>query len=203
MNFGIDLIILLKTAITFALGAGIGYYFRVDRVTIREYERGLLFKHGKFKQELQPGKHYLGFGGKVNIIDMRQENYFVQQNILSSDNIHIGINITTRTKVENAYLAFTSSMDFRQDAHDLTRMAIKETGRKARTKTVIHHEDLFERRLTRRLAPRLKEIGIELVTVELIDANIPRSIQENIADSLDDLVTKKKGDKQKRVGFLK
>ena len=193
-------IILVKTAITFLMGFGVGFYFSLDRVTIRDYERGLLFKNGKFKKELKPGKHNIGWGGKANIIDLRQENYFVQQNILTSDNIHVGINITVRTRVKNAYRAFTSSMNFQQDTHDITRSVIKETGHKNKTKIILKNETLFERRLSERLIPRLEKIGMELVNIELIDAQIPRSLQESIADDLDDLV-KKKEDKKKKVGF--
>lgn len=203
MIFGIEPIILLKTAITFALGFVVGFYFRLDRVTVRDYERGLLFKNGKFKKELKPGRYNLGWGGKVNIIDMRQENFFVQQNILSSDNIHIGINITLRTRVKNPYKAFTSSMNFQQDTHDIARSVIKETGHKNKTKTILRHESLFEERLSARLIPRLQEIGMELISIELIDAEIPRSLQESMADDLPDLVKKKADKKNKKVGFLK
>jgi regulator of protease activity HflC (stomatin/prohibitin superfamily) len=198
--FVIDLVILLKTAGVFLLGMGAGFYFRIERITIREYERGLLFKNGSFKKELGPGRYNIGFGEKVNIIDVRQENYFVQQNILTSDNIHIGINITLRTRVADAYKAFTSSMNFQQDTHDLARSVIKETGHKNKTKTILKNESLFEQRLKTRLEPKLKAIGMELVNIEVIDAQLPRNLQESIAEDLGDL-TKKRNEKKKKVGF--
>lgn len=197
-----ELILLLKTATILILGMFVGFYFRAEKLTIREYERGLLFKNGTFKKELGPGRYNIAWNAKINLIDMRRENYFVKQNVLTSDNIHVGVNITVRTKVKDAYKAFTSSQDFRQDAHDLTRSIIKEVGHKTKVKTLIREEDKFEEKLKSPLNKELKEIGMELVRIELIDAQIPHSVQESIADSLDDLV-KTKEKKTKKVGFLK
>ncbi len=193
----IDPYLAVKLITIFAGGLAIGLLFPTAYITIREYERGLLFKRGKFIKQLTRGRYYLG-RSKVITIDMRPENYMVHQNILTSDNIHVGININVRTRVSDAYKAFTSSQNFQQDAHDISRSVIKEIGKSTTTKTVIKEDEKFEKKLETPLKKQLENIGMELVSIELIDANLPHSIQESIADSID---LAKKKPKAKKVGF--
>ena len=202
MNFfiSLDLPILLKIAGTFLLGMLTGYQFRNKRIIIRDYERGLLYKGGKFRRVLLPGSYNIKFGiRRVQIIDKRQDNYLVSQNILTLDNIHVGINVTVRTKVKDAHKAFISSQNFQQDTHDITRSVVKISGRKTKMKTLLNNEQRFEQRMRNRLRPKLDVIGMELVEVELIDVKIPHSIQESMEGAIDDLFAKK--DKNKKVGF--
>jgi regulator of protease activity HflC (stomatin/prohibitin superfamily) len=186
-------------SISFLIGFVLGTRYRVKQRVISEYERGLLFKRGSFKGTLNTGIYYQKWNQKIILIDMRQENFLVHQTILTSDNIHIGINITIRTRVLDPYKAFTSSQNYHQDTHDIARSLIKEIGKITTTKTLLKKDEIFERKLKEPLAKQLSDIGIELTNIELIDAQIPHSIQESIADSLEDLVKKKT--KTKKVGF--
>lgn len=191
--------ILLKTAATFILGMFVGFYFRVEKLTIREYERGLLFKNGKFIRLLEAGRHSIAWNSRVNIIDMRPETYMVHQNILTSDNIHIGINLKLRTKVAAPYKAFTSSQNFQHETHDLARSVIKEIGKTTSTKIIVKEDERFEKKLEKPLREALEAIGMELLGIELIDANLPHNVLESIANNID---LNKKKEKPKKVGFL-
>src|SRR5689334_6092496 len=84
---------------------GLIYALNLRQAIVLEYERGLLYRHGKFQRILLPGRHwYHRLTHTLYKLDMRARAVSILgQEVLSSDNIGIKISLAATFKIEDPY----------------------------------------------------------------------------------------------------
>src|SRR5262245_13988046 len=103
-------------------------------VVVREYERGLLYHHGKFVELLPPGRYRLwDWGGRqIDRVDIREVSQTVDaQEVLTSDKIGVRVTLIAQYRVADPILARHSVGDYTSQLHQDLQLTLREaiTGR--------------------------------------------------------------------------
>jgi regulator of protease activity HflC (stomatin/prohibitin superfamily) len=95
----------------------------LDGVTILEYERGLLYRGGKFERLLGPGRYRLWpFSGRqIVVVDIRRTHLMVDgQKVLTADQVAVTLSLAVTYEVVDLPAAVHRVVDFRvQVQHDV------------------------------------------------------------------------------------
>src|SRR3954452_10739917 len=94
------LIFLVSAAIILIVGRMIEKRL-VTRVTIFEYEKGVRFYKGKFKDIVGPGKYiYFNSSTRIEVFDLRPSIMSINgQDLLSADNVSVKISLAIKYQI--------------------------------------------------------------------------------------------------------
>ncbi|MEM9018078.1 MAG: slipin family protein [Verrucomicrobiota bacterium] len=144
----------------------------VETVTIWDYQTGLHFRHGRFMENLEAGKHrFLGKGHTVILFDNRISELVVQgQELITADSATLKLTAVAQWKVVDAkrYHEATGNPD--QALYTLVQLAMRRVIGGLELDTVIEQKADFGKTLLNEVrADALAELGIEVVRVEIRD----------------------------------
>src|SRR5258706_15071747 len=82
---------------------------------VREFECGLLYRHGKFQVQLDAGRHIRwGFGYALATLDLRKQTFPVAgQEVLSGDNVGLKVSVAVTVQVSDPLKAIHEVQDWR------------------------------------------------------------------------------------------
>jgi regulator of protease activity HflC (stomatin/prohibitin superfamily) len=82
---------------------------------VREFECGLLYRHGKFRTRLEAGRHVRwGFGYALATMDLRKQTFAVAgQEVLSADNVGLKVSVAVTVQVSDPVQAMHEVQDWR------------------------------------------------------------------------------------------
>jgi len=157
--------------------------FNIRSVVIYEYQRGLLFKQGKFKKELEPGVHrYFNFRQKVQTIDVRTRSVTIPgQEVLSSDNVGVRISLAVSYHIDNPYQAIVKVEDYFQAMYLDIQVNLRDiVGSVSIDEFLTKRKDLGNQ-LLELSQEKASNYGICLETVSLKDVMFPGDLKNIFA----------------------
>ncbi len=97
-------------------------------IVIYEYQRGLLYRQGKFVRVLQPGHHfYFRLTHTVTRIDVRTINLTIPgQEVLSADNVGLKISLAVGYRVADPYLAVNKVLNYQATLYLMLQVNLRE-----------------------------------------------------------------------------
>src|SRR5438128_4900679 len=103
-------------------------------VVVREYERGLFYRGGKFVELLPPGRyvHWIWEHCQIDPVDIREVSQTVEgQEILSSDKIGVRVTLIAQVKVVDPVIARHTVGDYSSQLYQDLQLTLREviTGR--------------------------------------------------------------------------
>ena len=100
--------------------------FRSEFV-IREYECGLLYRHGKFQGQLEAGRHVRwGRGYALAMVDLRKQTFPVAgQEVLSADNVGLKVSVAVTVRVADPPKAMHEVQDWRGHLYNVVQIALR------------------------------------------------------------------------------
>ena len=99
------------------------------RITVFEYERGLKYIKGRFKQVLGPGQYWLWTFGNTTIrkVDMRSQYLNVPgQAVLTADGVGIKISLMAVYTISDPALAINQVSDYRQGLYMTVQTSLRQ-----------------------------------------------------------------------------
>ena len=163
------------------LGAGpTGQSVRRGRRTIvRQWERGVLYRHGRLEGVLEPGAHRRRAGGfTVHTVDMRPWVVLVPtQEVPTADGVSVKVTVTGQARVTDA-MAYVSAV---RDPEQVLYLAVQVALRELVGGTAV--DDLLAARAG--VGARLVEgvrgldgLGMAVVQLELKDVILPSELKK-------------------------
>jgi regulator of protease activity HflC (stomatin/prohibitin superfamily) len=158
---------------------------RGRRLTIRQWESGVLFRHGRVDTVLEPGAHrFWGGGFTVRIVDLRPWVLFVPtQEVPTADGVSVKVTVAGQARVADAVTYVSAARDPEQALYLSVQVALREL---VATTTV---DDLLGARAD--AGGRLFEgvrgldgLGIAVVQLELKDIILPSELKKAQAEVL-------------------
>jgi regulator of protease activity HflC (stomatin/prohibitin superfamily) len=149
-------------------------------VVIREYERGLLYRHGKFIELLPPGRYRIWFweDRQIDRVDIREFSQTVEgQEVLTADKIGVRVTLIAQYRVADPVAARHSVSDFKSQLYQDLQLTLREaiTGRPL--EELLKERDALSRDLQVSVAPRAKQYGVELARVGVKDMALPGPVR--------------------------
>jgi len=149
-------------------------------VLVREYERGLLYHHGKFVELLPPGRYRLWDweGRQIDRVDIREFSQTVEgQEILTGDKIGVRVTLIAQYRVVDPIAARHSVGDYRSQLYQDLQLTLREAITGRALEELLKERDALSRDLHGSVAPRAKYYGVELTRVGVKDMVLPGTVR--------------------------
>ncbi|MEM6278926.1 MAG: slipin family protein [Verrucomicrobiota bacterium] len=144
----------------------------VETVTIWDYQTGLHFRHGRFVENLEAGKHrFLGKGHTVILFDNRISELVVQgQELITADSATLKLTAVAQWKVADAKCYHDAADNPYQALYTLVQLAMRRAIGGMELDAVIEQKADFGKTLLNDVkADAIAELGIEVVRLEIRD----------------------------------
>jgi regulator of protease activity HflC (stomatin/prohibitin superfamily) len=145
--------------------------FPVKHVTIYEYQRGLLYKKGRYVTLLHPGSYWISsVFSTVSAMDMRPEFITIPgQDLLSADGVTIKISLAAEFQVEDPNLAINRTANFRGNLYVLLQMALREIVGKEKIDALVENRSGIGGKLLEMTQGKVAGMGVKLISADIKD----------------------------------
>ncbi|MEO0826161.1 MAG: slipin family protein [Cyanobacteria bacterium J06642_9] len=149
------------------------------RVTIFEYERGLLYQRGRYQRLLSPGQYWLYKGrSTIQTLDIRPKYVSVQgHEILSADSITLKISLVAAYEVVDPVVAINRVDNYQQAFYLLMQVGIRTVVGAVTMDEVLQGRDRISQQLLAQCAQPVSELGLRLMSVNIKDIMLPGELK--------------------------
>jgi regulator of protease activity HflC (stomatin/prohibitin superfamily) len=153
---------------------------------VREFECGLLYRHGKFQHRLEAGRHVRwGFGYALTTVDLRKQTFPVGgQEVLSGDNIAIKISVAMTVQVADPLKAMHEVQDWRGHLYSAVQIALRALVAAQPVETLLLQRLDLGKQLLAAVQPEAGKIGITVQATEVKDVMFPGDLKKAFAEVL-------------------
>lgn len=150
---------------------------------INQYERGLLFTMGRFTKILNPGWRFIiPVFQSFQKVDIRTKAVDLSdQEAMTKDNISIKVSAVIYYKVGDASKAVLEVENFYYAVSNLAQTTMRNVIGEADLDYLLSERDEIAKRISEIIIPRAHEWGVEVLSVELKDINLPDNMVRTMA----------------------
>jgi regulator of protease activity HflC (stomatin/prohibitin superfamily) len=176
--------LIMMIIISIALIKGILSLFK--RVTVYEYERGLQYSHGKFRNVLLPGHHWIfSYTTTVTKFDIRQKFTSINgQEVISADGITLRVSMAARYEIADLNTCINGVENYQQALYLTLQMGLREIVASASVDELLENRVLFSQKLLEQTASQVKELGLILLSVNIKDMMFPGELKKIFAQTV-------------------
>jgi regulator of protease activity HflC (stomatin/prohibitin superfamily) len=149
-------------------------------VVIREYERGLLYHHGRFVELLPPGRYryWTWDDRQIDRVDIREFSQTVEgQEILTGDKIGIRVTLIAQYRVADPIAARHAVGDYQSQLYQDLQLTLREAITGRTLEGLLKEREALSGELHASVAPRAKHYGVELTRVGVKDMVLPGTVR--------------------------
>lgn len=167
---------------TFSLLSTYGLLFR--RVVVHEYEAGLFYRRGRFKQRVGAGAYRLFKPwSEMSVIDLRQRIMQIQgQAVLSSDNVGLKVSVAATFQVSSPEKALHAVQDYAQALYTSIQIQLRNAIAASKIDDLLQQRLDVGNKLLSSTAPEAEAIGLKLHPVEIKDVMFPGELKKIFAE---------------------
>ncbi len=149
------------------------------RLKVWEFERGILFREGRFVRVLEPGFHWVR--GEVTRVDLRRRDTMIDVGpVLTRDLVPVGVRLKVSYRVRDAQTAILQSFEFRGHlVNDATASVHRVLSSVPMAELSAEHNRL-EERIQDRLALEVASYGLRVEDVAIIQVRFPRALRRKL-----------------------
>ncbi|MBX9878155.1 MAG: slipin family protein [Candidatus Obscuribacterales bacterium] len=154
------------------------------RITVFEYERGLLYSNGQFSRVLEPGLHKVfGFGKTVKTVDMRAVMLTIAgQEVLTGDNVGLKVSLAVNYRVSDPVKAMNSLQSYATTLHTIAQIALRDTVGSLNVDDLLKNRSGLGKEMLSKVAPVAQRHGLVVDMVEIKDVIFPTELRKIFAE---------------------
>lgn len=149
-------------------------------VVLREYERGLFYRDGKFVELLSPGRysHWRWEHTRIDPVDIREVSQAVEgQEILTSDKIGVRVTLIAQFRVTDPVAARHRVGDYQSQLYQELQLTLREAITGRTLEDVLKEREVLSSQILNAVAPRARQYGVELTRVGVKDMVLPGTVR--------------------------
>lgn len=152
--------------------------------TVPEGSRGLVYQHGKFEQDVGPGRHWLLFGRSVLLVPVNEQIVAVSgQEVMTSDRLAVRLSALAKFKIVDARLAQEKSNGgFYQPVYYAIQIAMREVVAGLTLEELLDTRGNLDAALKEKAATAFAHEGCELISVAIRDFVLPSDVRRLATD---------------------
>jgi len=152
--------------------------------TLREGERGLVYRHGRFDREVGPGRHWMPFGRELVRVTMAEQTLLVpNQEVMTADRLPVKVTGLATYRITQARKAVEkASGGYQTSIYYAAQKAIRDCISEQPLETFVDARTKFDDDLKARAAPSFAEYGCELLTFTLRDVTLAPEVRRLATD---------------------
>lgn len=177
--FGIPGLMSWLVVIVIFLGIVLPQLFKI----LREYERAVVFRLGKFYMTKGPGLIILiPFIDKIERVDLRVLTINVdKQEVITRDNVTVNVDAITFFRVVDAEKAVIKVERYHAATTWLAQTTLRSVLGQAELDELLSERDKINKKIQEIIDQHTDPWGIKVVTVEIRDVTLPESMQRAMA----------------------
>lgn len=166
-----------------ALLSLVSYWQLVGTVIIHEFERGLLYRKGRFVRVLAAGRHrFFRPSETVLKTDVRLRALTVPaQEVLSADGVTVKATLAVQYRVVDPALAQNQVLNVAEVLYQELQLALRETIGGTDAETILATRREFDARLLALTEPKARLLGLELKLASVKDLIFPGDLKKVFA----------------------
>ena len=155
----------------------------VSVVTVRDYERGLRYRQGRFTGLVEPGGHIVVKPfTEIHVIDARPTAVTVPgQEILTADGVALKISLTVRYVVADPVAAVTHDQNYVAALYTALHLALREALAGRTADEILADRNGVGPAIGGSVATELARLGVELLGVDVRDMMVPTELKRAFA----------------------
>lgn len=152
--------------------------------TVAEGHRGVVYRHGRFEQELGPGRHWMVFGRALTTVPMNEQSFIVgNQEVMTADRMAVRVTATVTFKVVHARKAIEASADgYLAALYRVAQLALRDVIADLPLEAFIDSRTKLDGKLSAAAAPGMSDYSCELLTFQLRDVVLPAEVRRLTTD---------------------
>lgn len=152
--------------------------------TVREAERGLVYRYGKFDQEVGPGKHWMVFGREMVRVSLAEQSFAVaNQEVMSADRMPVKVTGLATYRITHPRKATEkASGGHYNSVYYAAQMALRDLVSEKTLEEFVDSRTKLDGDLKARAAPAFTEYGCELLSFSLRDVILPSEVRRLATD---------------------
>lgn len=141
------------------------------KITVWEFEQGLLYVDGKLEKIIPPGGHWIcPLIHTVTRVDMRERSVpVVGQELLSLDNVGLKLSIAANYKVVDPKLATIKVDSYYSALYLVLQLELREIVGTLKIEELLEKRNQIGEKLLQACKPKAAEIGLELTSANVKD----------------------------------
>lgn len=158
-----------------------GLFLSASPRMIREWERGVLLRLGKFRRVLFPGIVWIipGFESITQVLDMRiRSTSFTAEKTLTKDTVPVNVDAVLFWVVTDAQRAVLEVEHYRSTVSWAAQTTLRDVIGKSGLVRMISDRETLDKELQTAIDAKTSEWGITVQSVELRDVKIPSGLED-------------------------
>jgi regulator of protease activity HflC (stomatin/prohibitin superfamily) len=153
------------------------------KVVIFEFQRGMLYRRGRFARVLEPGRYWLRARDTlVRVIDVRPAFVTIPgQEVLSADGITLKVSVAAQYEVADLDVAFNRTADATAALYLTLQMALREIVGTTKIEELLENRSQFAERLVQIAAESIAALGLRLLAADIKDIMFPGELKRIFA----------------------
>ncbi len=147
-----------------------------QEVVVWEYERGLLYREGRFVRVLEPGRYRFWRWHKVRVVKVgtrQMSEVITGQEILTADKIEVRISLIAQYTVSDPALAINSVESYTDQLHQDLQLVLREAVASRNIDQLLEAREEISAGLLQQVAPQALTYGVTLRRVGIRDIVLP------------------------------
>jgi regulator of protease activity HflC (stomatin/prohibitin superfamily) len=148
---------------------------------IREWERGVLLRLGRFRRTLKPGVSWVlpGFDSVVRLVDMRiRSTHFKAEDTLTKDTVPVNVDAVLFWVVVDAERAILEVEHFLETVSWAAQTTLRDVIGRAELVRMITDREALDVELRDTIDAKTHDWGITVLSVEIRDVMIPTTLED-------------------------
>lgn len=151
------------------------------RVTIFEYERGLKYVKGRFKQVLSPGQYWVWLFGSTVIrkVDIRPQYVSVPgQAVLTADGVGLKVSLTAVYEISDPAMVINQVSDYHQALYMMLQNGLRDCVGAIAIDDLMGTRAQLNQQVFESSASQVAAIGLRLISVTIKDLMLPGDLKK-------------------------
>jgi hypothetical protein len=150
---------------------------------INEYQRGVLFQKGKFKKTVGPGWVFVvPVFQTINIIDVRTKTVDLSgQDAMTKDNVSVQLGIVLYYRIADAAKSLLQVENSKWATSQLAESTMRSVVGEVDLNDLLGKREMVAARIQQIIAEVVDDWGVEIISVEIKDVNLPENMKRTMA----------------------
>lgn len=152
----------------------------IRRLMVMEYQKGLLYKKGRFQDIIDPGVYwYSPLNTEIKVVDTRRRYATLSgQEIMSRDGVSLKISLAVNYQVTDPVIAVNEVESFYEAMHLEIQLCLREIIGAEEIEHLLEKRSGMGERLMESAADKVGALGIELLSVDVKDIMFPGELKK-------------------------
>ena len=159
--------------------------FKLKRLAIFDYQRGVLYRDGVFVRVLEPGGHWTSARKQIVSVDMRRQLMQLPgQEILTTDSISLKVSAVIDYAITDPALSIHATGNLSVLLYSLAQQALRASVSELPFELLLTSRDAIDTRMLALLTPGAAALGVTVSALQVRDIMLPSDLRRAYSQAI-------------------